>query len=75
MEIMNQHFGYLQNLIQEGKLLLAGPSLDRQFGVAILTVDSEELAREIMENDPAVKFGVMTAELHPFRVAMLAGRE
>jgi hypothetical protein len=29
------------------------------------------MAEEFMKNDPAVKNGVMTAELHPFRISLI----
>ncbi len=35
--------------------------------------DSEEAAAEFMRSDPAVQGGVMTAELHSFRVSLWAG--
>lgn len=70
--IMGQHFEYLQNLLHEGKLILAGPCLDRTFGIIILKADSQELAQEIMENDPSIKLGVMSGELHPYRVSLMA---
>jgi hypothetical protein len=28
-----------------------------------------------MENDPAVKHGIMTAELHPFRVSLIENQQ
>ncbi len=73
-EIISSHFDYLKNLCDLGRLVLAGRTLttsEQGFGIAILNVNSEESAREIMANDPAVKLGVMRAELFPFRVALL----
>ncbi|PWK14842.1 YciI family protein [Tumebacillus permanentifrigoris] len=75
LEILNTHFAYLQKLVETGTCLLAGPCLDRAFGIVVLRVDTPEQAQEIMENDPAIKFGVMSAELHPFRVALLAEQQ
>jgi uncharacterized protein YciI len=40
------------------------------FGIVILEVDSEEEARQLMEQDPTVKEGMMTAQLFPYRVAV-----
>ena len=40
-------------------------------GIVILEVDSEEEARVLMENDPAVKEGIMEAQLFPYRVALI----
>jgi len=73
--IMGIHFQYLKNMLLEGKLIMAGPVLTGEFGVAILEVSSEEEARNIMENDPAVVNGVVTATLYPYRVSLLRGRE
>jgi uncharacterized protein YciI len=71
--IVERHFLRLQQLVKEGKVVLAGRTLvtdDRKMGIVILQVDSEEEARRIMENDDAVKEEIMTAELFPFRIAL-----
>lgn len=73
-KIVNKHFVELQELLREGKLVLAGRTLnmdDKTFGIVILEVDSEEEARTIMKNDPAVAEEIMTAELFPYRVALI----
>lgn len=68
---LEAHFFYLQNLLQEDKLVLAGPCLDASFGVVILqNVDKEE-ANRIMVNDPAIVHEIMTGELFPFRITLL----
>ena len=41
------------------------------FGNAIFEAEDEATARMIMENDPAVKNGVMTATLYPYKVALM----
>lgn len=74
-EIVGRHFEILQNLLKEGRLILAGRTLNMDpsgFGLVILEVESEEEARNIMENDPAVKEKIMSAELYPYRVALIA---
>lgn len=70
-EAMSKHFLYLKNLVDKKKALLAGPCLDTAFGIVIYEADSEEEARRIMENDPSVIAGVMSAEMHEFRVSLL----
>lgn len=63
----------LQHLLSENKLIMAGitDNLDSTtFGIVILQVDSGKIARTIMENEPAVKGGIMTAELFPYCVAL-----
>lgn len=69
--IVQRHFEVLQNLQEEGKLLLAGRTLNLDpMGIVILEVDTEEEAVELMNNDPAVKEGIMEAQLFPYRVAL-----
>lgn len=69
--IVQHHFEVLQNLQEEGRLLLAGRTLNLDpIGIVILEVDTEEEAIELMHNDPAVKEGIMEAQLFPYRVAL-----
>lgn len=72
--IVEKHFTNLQGLLEEGKLILAGKTegLDEKtFGIVIIETDSEEEAKLIMKSDPAVEEGIMTAELFPYRVALI----
>ncbi len=39
----------------------------------LLRAGSEEAARRLVDDDPAVSHGVMRAELFPYRVAYLRG--
>lgn len=70
-EIMERHFQYLNGLLAEGKLILAGPCLDGAFGIVVYRAESMFAAREVMENDPAVINQLMSAELHPYRVSLM----
>lgn len=73
-EIVNRHFRKLQELLKEEKLILAGKTADQDektFGIVILEVESEEEAFNIMNNDPSVAEGIMTAELFPYHVALI----
>jgi uncharacterized protein YciI len=70
--IVQHHFEVLQKLQLEGKLILAGRTLNTDpIGIVILEVDNEEEAIELMNNDPAVKEGIMEANLFPYRVALI----
>lgn len=67
------HFEYLKELEGKGTLILAGRTMNMDetcFGIVILWAGSEEEAKAIMDEDPALKAGVMEAELFPFRVAL-----
>ena len=72
LRIAREHFAYLKNATKEGIVLLAGRSLDGE-GPAIVIVEatSEEEARRFMEADPFVAGGLMRANLHPFRAALV----
>lgn len=73
-KIVQHHFEELQELQKAGKLILAGRTLNMDvngFGIVILEVESEEEAQALMENDPAVKEGIMEASLFPYRVALI----
>lgn len=70
-EIMGVHFEYLKGLLESGTLILAGPETTGKFGIAVIEAESESDAREIMLNDPAVKSGIVSPELYPFRVSLL----
>jgi uncharacterized protein YciI len=73
--VMEIHFNYLQDLLTKGKLILAGPVLTGEFGVCVIETESEEEARRIMENDPAVLNNIVTPTLYPYRVSLLKGRD
>jgi uncharacterized protein len=68
--IMGRHFQYLKDLLSEEKLVMAGPCLDGAFGIVVFRAESIDAAREIMDHDPAVVKGLMSAELHPYRVSL-----
>ena len=70
---VGRHFNRFKEAIQSGQLILAGRTSeagDKTFGIAVFEAADEAAARKFMEADPAVAAGVMTAELHPFAVAL-----
>ena len=71
--VLERHFARFQEAIKSGQLILAGRTKepgDKTFGIAIFRASDETAARAFMEADPAVSAGLMTAELHPFAVAL-----
>jgi uncharacterized protein YciI len=73
---LRQHFSYLERLTAEGTVMLAGPSISPTdtFGLCVLDVEDEGMAREIMQADPSIVGGIMTGELRPMRMTFLRGR-
>ena len=74
---VSEHFAYLKGLVDEGLVILAGRTLtadEDSFGIVIYRAEDESAARRIMEDDPAVRAGVMRATLFPYRIALMAER-
>ena len=64
-----EHGAYIHSLYQQGIVIEGGPFLDNTGGMAIIRVEDAAQAQEMVDNDPAIKTGVFTAEVHPwFRV-------
>ena len=73
-EVVGRHFAYLQELHAQGTVVLVGRTQEDNestIGICVFRADDELAARAIMEGDPAVVEGVMTAELRPFKIALL----
>ncbi|HKU55858.1 MAG TPA: YciI family protein [Gaiellaceae bacterium] len=70
--IIGEHYAYLRRLRAEGRLVLAGPSAipGDSFGLGIFDQDDRADVEAIVAADPAVRSGIMTAEIRPFRFAV-----
>ncbi len=74
-ETITRHAAYVKGLVDRGTGLLAGRTLQADqttFGIFIIRAKTDRDAAAIMNADPAVAEGVMTAEIFPYRVAFLA---
>ena len=72
--IVEEHAAYVGGLARGGMVQLYGRTLNTDesaFGIVIFKAESDEAARRIMQDDPAVKKGVMRAELYPYRIAFM----
>ena len=72
-KITEEHFKYLECLVEEGTVLMCGRTLvpdKNAFGIVVFEADSESSAKAIMENDPAVRQNIMEATMFPYRVAL-----
>ena len=73
-DIVTLHFQRLKKFCEEGKVFTAGRTdhTDRGgFGIVIFLAENEEKALDFMNEDPAVKEGIMQAELFPYRTALV----
>jgi uncharacterized protein YciI len=74
--VWGAHFERLQRLLDEGTLILAGPTLGPvNTGICVFEAEDEAAARRIVDDDPAVASGIARGELRPFRASLLRGRD
>jgi uncharacterized protein YciI len=71
--VVRSHFAHLSRLADQNVVLLFGrtDAAADTFGICVFRAADDEAARRLMESDPAVVEGVMTAELFLFRLAGL----
>jgi uncharacterized protein YciI len=73
-EAVQRHFVRLQEAAKNGKVILAGRTLEpgeQTMGLVIFKAKDLKEAESFMAEDPAVVAGVMKAEVHPYQVAVL----
>lgn len=68
--VFSVHYDYLKGKLEDGELILAGPCLDEAYGIVIFRAESDEAAKRFMDEDPAIRNGLMTAEVHRFRISL-----
>ncbi len=71
LEVVRLQKAHLENigrLVEEGKLILAGPFLDdgELRGIYVFNVKTVEEAKALTVTDPAIKNGSLVMELHPW---------
>lgn len=68
LELLKAHLKNITRMVNEGKLITAGPFLDKTElrGIYIFDVTSVEEARALTSTDPAIKAGTLVMELHPW---------
>jgi uncharacterized protein len=67
-QLQRAHLDNIFRLADEGKLILAGPFLDKGEirGIYVFNVTTVEEAAELTSTDPAIKAGRLVMELHPW---------
>lgn len=65
-KLIKGHLKNIGRLAKEGKLLIAGPFMDKgpYAGIFIFDVPTTEEARKLVSTDPAVQAGIFDMELH-----------
>jgi uncharacterized protein YciI len=67
---ISRHFSYVEDLVASGPGVLVGRTEGGEFGVVIFEAESEEKAKEIADNDPAILEKLFSVDLYPFRIAI-----
>lgn len=67
-KIQEGHMAHIRQMAIDKKLVLAGPFLDKGDirGIFVFNVSTMEEAVELTNQDPAVKSGRLTMEIHPW---------
>jgi len=69
------HAEWLAKLLDDGVLILAGPTLGPvNTGIGVFEAPDEAAARAIIAEDPVGRGGFARTELRPMRVGFLRGR-
>ena len=70
------HAAWLHKLLADGVLIAAGPCLGRvNTGIAIFEASDQEEAQRIAAGEPVTSGGYMRADLRPYRLGLLRGRD
>jgi len=66
--IMIKHVAYWAPYVDDGTVIVLGPVMDPKggYGIAVVSVESEEELNQIIDSDPAN--GLNSYEVHPMRV-------
>jgi uncharacterized protein YciI len=70
--VWGEHVQLLQRRLDDGSLILAGPTLGQiNTGICVFEAPDEDAARAYMESDPTIASGIARGELRPFRASFL----
>ncbi|MDB4950567.1 MAG: YCII-related protein [Gemmatimonadetes bacterium] len=72
--LAGQHWAYSTQLLAAGTIIFAGRTLTRDadsFASVVIRAESEDAARAVMEDDPAVRGGVFRARLFPYQPMLM----
>ena len=74
IRLTTAHRAYMQELTEKGAGIFGGAVRgiqdSRHFGLFVFQAQDDNVARQIVDNDPAVKARLMRACLYPYRIAL-----
>jgi uncharacterized protein YciI len=74
--VWQRHFEWLEGLLKEGRLVLAGPTGGAiNTRIAVFEAADEESAQRTVSQDPVTQAGFARGELRPFQLGLLRGRD
>ena len=65
---IERHIGYMRRLFDEGRMVMGGPFLDDGGGLVLIEAESLDEATTLAGDDPTIRGGLLSAEVHPWRV-------
>ena len=69
---VGEHVAYMRQQLENGMLLIGGPFLDDSGGMMVCSHADMAKATELAEADPAVKSGLLKAEVKPWMLPMVS---
>jgi uncharacterized protein YciI len=75
--LMQEHARYTREGFDAGKILVYGPVMAPAgaFGMAVFESSDEAEVRLFLENDPTVRAGLNSFEIHPMRLGAAQGSD
>ncbi len=72
LEMMTPHVEYMHQLMEQGVVVISGPFSDElRGGMFVLEVKSENEAKELADNDPAVISGILRNNIRLYDLKFL----
>jgi len=70
---LDQHFVWMKEQHQSGRILFSGPSADRKLGIYVIRAGSREEAERIASGDPYTKAGLTAFDVIEWEVHQILG--
>jgi len=70
---LDQHFVWMKEQHQTGRILFSGPSVDRKLGIYVIRAGSRDEAERIDSGDPYTKAGFTAFDIIEWEVHQILG--